>query len=354
MADNDDVNGGYDEAKIYYQNIPELIPSGSVRWLYLADDGLNPFLGLRDPDGDVDAVDLYTRLYKTSVPPGTPFMAPTEVLFSTMRIISDSMGNTRIEGSIASPTSTPSNTFYINGLLITITGPTLTNVISDINGSEIPNITATSDSNHLVINSNSDIILADGIGSPLVTLGLSAGITPATPIVSIVDINQPDPPLTPLNPVPVIPTTPTPTFVPSITPFFVIRSRQSYGASQYFIHLCFEFIIPQNYESNGQTKLFVNCGYSGSGTFDFAPLNVINYVTVAIYKDNSDGTVTDNLISEQAQPLNGVSTRYTFNVGDGGLVAGNRLYINLYQAMDNYLGGTVHYIQTNSIIFSNS
>lgn len=361
-----DPTGDYNINKTYLQNLPQQdSPSGDVFWLFLDDDGTNPFLGLTNPyDNPGPGVDTFIRLYKTRVPPGTPVMQPTEVLFTTLRNLPDSLGNAGVTGSLTSGSNvlTIGDSFFINGNLVTIaTSPgNITSAANDINISAISNIGAVVEHNGALTIYNltgGNITLMDGTGTPLETLGFTPGTYFGQPLVSIVDINQPG--MVPLNPVPasnLVPLLPTPpVLMPSVTPFFVLRTRTPYNSGEkFFVHTCFEFVIPQNFRVTGTTKLFVNCHYEETGGISF-DVGSTNYVTVAIYKDLTNGSVTENLISEQSQPFTSAPASYTFNVSDGGLLAGNRLYINLYHALDHWtdISGTIEYIQISSIIFSN-
>ena len=87
---------------------------------------------------------------------------------------------TILTGTTTSGSLVQNNTFVLNGITVTISqsSPTFANVVSDINGASITNITASQASNNALVITNTaggSITLATGIGTPLTTLGLTVG-----------------------------------------------------------------------------------------------------------------------------------------------------------------------------------
>ena len=89
---------------------------------------------------------------------------------------------TVLQGTATSATLTLNNTVIINGTTVTVTtSPYLiANFVSDINTAAVPNITASVATNGALVLTNTagtSITLANGTGTPLTTLGLTAGTT---------------------------------------------------------------------------------------------------------------------------------------------------------------------------------
>ena len=83
-----------------------------------------------------------------------------------------------VTGTIQNPTVTIGDTIIINDRVVTFTGTTLTSVVNNINGSNIPGVTASIDNNRLKIDSNVVIaanklnIVSGNSGTPLADLGI--------------------------------------------------------------------------------------------------------------------------------------------------------------------------------------
>jgi len=83
-----------------------------------------------------------------------------------------------VTGTIENPTVTIGESIVINNRIITFTGSTLASVVSNINGANIPGVTASISNNKLKIDSNVVIaanrlnIVSGGTGTPLADLGI--------------------------------------------------------------------------------------------------------------------------------------------------------------------------------------
>jgi Phage tail sheath C-terminal domain len=87
---------------------------------------------------------------------------------------------TKVTGTTVSATLVHNNTFTINGVTVTVTTSPyhIDNIVTDINGASIPNITASQALNNALVITNDiggDVVLAAGTGTPLTTLGLAVG-----------------------------------------------------------------------------------------------------------------------------------------------------------------------------------
>jgi len=95
---------------------------------------------------------------------------------------------TIVTGTATSPTLVQNNSIIINGTTVTITqsSPTMANLISDINAASITSITASLANNNALTITNTaggSITLANGTGTPLTALGLTAGTTSGVSVV---------------------------------------------------------------------------------------------------------------------------------------------------------------------------
>ena len=92
-----------------------------------------------------------------------------------------------VVGNQVSPVVTVSDAFSINGITVTLTGTTLTSVISDITSAGITGITAANNGNNQlqIIGTDVNVVLADVTNTPLSDLGFTAGET--------LKIKSPDP-----------------------------------------------------------------------------------------------------------------------------------------------------------------
>jgi hypothetical protein len=84
---------------------------------------------------------------------------------------------TVVTGTVSSPTLVIGTSFSINGTTVAMTGTSVAQAVTDINNAAIANINASNVSGALRITNatGNDIILANVSGTPLATLGMSAG-----------------------------------------------------------------------------------------------------------------------------------------------------------------------------------
>lgn len=100
---------------------------------------------------------------------------------------------TVVSGTVSNPTVVAGNSIMINGSEVTFTSTTLSSVVTNINDTAIPNITAAVVNNALRITNSAgtDIVLANGTGTPLTALGLTAGTTDGNDLYYTNGINYP-------------------------------------------------------------------------------------------------------------------------------------------------------------------
>jgi len=84
----------------------------------------------------------------------------------------------RVTGTESNPTLTATDAFVINGTTVTLTGTDLETLVTDITTAAITGITASVESDNLVLRSDGvDLTIATSAGTVLTDLGISAGTT---------------------------------------------------------------------------------------------------------------------------------------------------------------------------------
>jgi hypothetical protein len=102
-------------------------------------------------------------------------------------------------------------------------------------------------------------------------------------------------------------------------------------------YLCFEFVLPPEYVAGQDVQLVISARYTGSGTAGTTTLYAL------VYELGDDGTVGGDLCTTAIQNLTSSFADYTWTITPTGLVAGDRLMIQVEGVIQETGGSTTLY-----------